>query len=95
MVTFLEIQEQFKEFDLCYRFYDTEQEALKFLLQTFTLVWSTNIMASDKVFVLGRSFVHIRNKCLWLCSHLMIFEEFQQKGHLQSILQEEATGSAG
>jgi len=38
MVTFLEIQEQFKEFDLCYRFYDTEQEALKFLLQTFTLV---------------------------------------------------------
>jgi predicted nuclease of restriction endonuclease-like (RecB) superfamily len=54
MLTFLEIQEQFKEFDLEYRFYDTEQEALKFLLQTVILVCSTNIMASDKVFVLER-----------------------------------------
>lgn len=47
MVTFLEIQEQFKEFDLFYRLCDTEQEALKFLLQTVTLVWSTIVMASD------------------------------------------------
>jgi len=38
MMTFLEIQEQFKELDLCYRFYDTEQETLKFLLQIVTIM---------------------------------------------------------
>lgn len=65
-------------------------------IKTATLVWSTNIMGSDKVFVLGRrSFVQIRNKCSWLSATWWSLKNFNYKKYFQSILQEQATGSAG